>query len=79
MAEVTKILSPWTMGDDQPRPGIFFRHATCSVSLQVLGRSELVLTPDAPGPRNCGQSCAVDAGAIKVDTPRKKSECMGIT
>src|SRR6266446_2316412 len=55
IAVVRNTFSPQTIGDDQPRPGISVFHETFSVLDQRSGRFVLVLTPRAPGPRNCGQ------------------------
>jgi len=50
-----KMRPPQTIGEDQPRPGTGVFHATWSVVLQVSGNPDFVLTPEAVGPRNCGQ------------------------
>src|SRR5438093_12957279 len=55
IAVVRNTFSPQTIGDDQPRPGISVFHETFSVLDHRSGRFVLVLTPWAPGPRNCGQ------------------------
>ena len=53
--------SPQTIGDDHARPGIFVFQTTFSVALHLSGRPEPSLTPEDPGPRNCGQFSAADA------------------
>src|SRR5437870_6913792 len=58
--EVTKMLSPHTVGELQPVPGISVFQATFWLVLQVSGRLGSSATPSEPGPRNCAQLfCAV--------------------
>src|SRR5262249_39223387 len=57
-ADVTNTFLPTTIGDETLRPGRSAFHLTFSLSLQVVGRPVSSETPDAFGPRNCGQSPA---------------------
>src|SRR5215813_10643842 len=56
VAVVSQIRSPWTTGDDQPRPGIGTFQRILEVSLQLSGRPCSSEVPCPVGPRNCGQS-----------------------
>jgi len=51
----TNTLSPQTIGEPEPRPGIGTFQRTLLVSLQVAGGSASGATPVASGPRHCGQ------------------------
>src|SRR6185436_16392345 len=55
MAVCTNILSPHTSGVDVPSPGIFAFHFTWLLSLHVVGGLASGATPEASGPRHCGQ------------------------
>src|SRR5262245_43046369 len=64
---VRKILSPQTIGDDQPRPGMPVFQATFLVVSQVSGRLEPLATAPC-APRNCGQlssACARGSAATR--------------
>ena len=50
--------SPQTIGDEMPRPRIGAFHAMFSVSLHRSGSRASGDTPDADGPRQCGQFSA---------------------
>src|SRR5215216_2328573 len=79
-AEVTNTRSPWTMGDDQPRPGSSVTQATLSLADQVTGRAAVSATAVPPGPRNCGQSAAPSTdGAARATKKamRKSGRVMG--
>src|SRR5262245_34185316 len=56
VAVVTNTLSPVTMGDDHPRPGISCIHSTFSVFDQRSASRACAPTGFASGPRNCGQA-----------------------
>src|SRR5438093_13295081 len=66
IAVVRNTFSPQTIGDAQPRPGISVFHETFSVLDHRSGRFVLVLTPRAPGPRNCGQFVSVNGAPDEV-------------
>ena len=55
IAEVTKMVFPQTIGDDQPRPGISLTQETFSSRDQRVGGDLLEATAEPPEPRNCGQ------------------------
>ena len=61
MAVVTKIWFPQTIGLECARPGMPVFHAmlTPLETFQLVGSFWPSATPDAPGPRNEGQFCAV--------------------
>src|SRR5580658_8688009 len=61
---VTKILSPHTIGDDQPEPGTSTFQTTFSVADHLSGSAGSSATPVDPGPRNCGQLSLAGSGAI---------------
>jgi len=69
MAEVTKTRSPQTIGEDHARPGIFVFHTTFSVALHRSGKPAPSLTPEALGPRNCGQFSPAKAAEVKLHKP----------
>jgi hypothetical protein len=50
-----KILSPHTIGDDDPRPGISIFHRMFFVSLHSIGGFAVRDTPVMSGPRHCPQ------------------------
>src|SRR5580658_4932383 len=60
---VTKILSPHTIGDDQPEPGTSTFQTTFSVADHLSGSAGSSTTPVDPGPRNCGQLSFANSGA----------------
>src|SRR5580658_10041273 len=62
---VTKILSPHTIGDDQPEPGTSTFQTTFSVADHLSGSAGSSTTPVDPGPRNCGQLSAASSGASR--------------
>src|SRR5687767_15409039 len=47
------------IGDDDPRPPSEALHATFSLWLHVVGRSDAAETPCPDGPRHCGQFAAI--------------------
>jgi hypothetical protein len=53
---VTYTLSPVTIGDDHPRPGISRDHSTFSVFDQRSARRACAPTGFESGPRNCGHA-----------------------
>src|SRR5215208_7690850 len=61
MAVITKIWLPETIGLECERPGMMvFQSTLCDFSTsQVIGGFVPSATPDAFGPRNDGQSCAL--------------------
>src|SRR5580700_9914241 len=60
---VTKILSPHTIGDDHPDPGMSTFQRTFSVADHLSGSAGSSTTPVDPGPRNCGQLSLATNGA----------------
>src|SRR6185436_1885944 len=58
VADVRKTLSPTTIGDDQPSPGIAVFHATFVVADHSSGRPVSGEWPWPSGPRKRGQSWA---------------------
>src|SRR6266478_2369728 len=64
IAEVRKMRSPQTTGDDQPLPGISTFQTTLRVALQVSGSPGSSATPVDCGPRNCGQESAAPSGIL---------------
>jgi hypothetical protein len=65
---------PQTIGDDQLRPGRSVFHATFSVADHLSGRLALMLTPEAFGPRNCGQFESSVAGCDWLGATRQMSK-----
>src|SRR5688500_15520355 len=67
ICELTNTRVPDTIGDDTPAPASATSHATLSLALQVAGNGDDAATPDAAGPRQCGQSFAL--GEAPSTTP----------
>ena len=78
ITELKNTLSPHTIGEAQPRPGISTFQATFSVADHFAERNSPDPIPRAPGPRNWGQldaSVAKDASirkTIKVRRERRR-------
>lgn len=53
------------MGEDQPLPGMSADHAMF-VGPQCVGRSRTFACPCPSGPRNCGQSLALNAQVLRI-------------
>jgi hypothetical protein len=67
---VTITRSRETIGDEIPRPRIAAFHATFFVSLHSVGRPRSGETPEAAGPRQCGQS---SARTVTIDTASNRA------
>src|SRR6185369_9040090 len=74
MAVITKILLPQTIGLECERPGMLvFQSTFCDFSRsQVLGGFVPSATPDAFGPRNEGQFCALTVTKGRKRTKRSR-------
>src|SRR5207302_2252106 len=70
---VTKILSPQTTGEDQPRPGMAVLQTTLRLPLQVSGRPASSVVPSAWAPRNCGQLLSAADGPTRHNAARQAS------
>src|SRR5579859_6689438 len=72
VADVTKTLSPHTIGEDQPSPGIAVFHATWVEASQDRGSVASAESPCPVGPRKRGQldSDCAQAGAARRTSAR---------
>src|SRR5262245_43618991 len=76
--DVTNTRLPHTIGDEMPRPSSGAFQAMFSVSLQRSGRFCSALTPDADGPRQCGQLSAASVALAAKTIPRIRRMLMGL-